>query len=158
MNYIDVILIAPVVFLCIKGLLSGFINQIAGLLGLVLGFYISLEFYSQAADFITEYYQSDYNHIIAFILLFVAVYITVTLIGKLITKATKALALSPLNRLLGLVLGAMKGAIVLVILLLILSYAKDLNNNKLSKEISKSIIYKTFIPYLDGFDSNSIRI
>ncbi len=157
MNYIDIILVVPFIFLVVKGFLSGFINQIAGLLGLIAGLYFAYNFYPEANKILLNYLKSDYNNIIAFILIFITVYFGVSIVGKLLTKASKALALSPLNRVLGMVLGALKGLVVMFVLLFILNYAKELNNSEIKQALSNSTIYEILSPIVKEYDLNSIN-
>jgi len=158
MNYVDIFLLSPLVFLAIKGFISGFINQIAGLVGLIIGLYFAYLFYLEGGKYISTFYKSDYNNIIAFILILAACYLGVSIVGKLLTKASKALALSPLNRVLGLAFGALKGLLITAILVFALNYAKSLNNNQISELLSDSVIYDFLSPLVKDIDTNSISI
>lgn len=158
MNYLDIILLIPLVWGFIRGLSKGFIIEIASLVALIVGIWAAINF----SDFLTSFlgskfdWNASYIPIISFIIIFVAVVIGIFILAKLIEKFVNLLALGLFNKLAGAVFGALKFAIILSVLFLIIN--KFDNKSELINQSTKqnSLLYKpitalipTIIPKLN---------
>lgn len=121
MNYIDIILLILLVFAAINGFRKGFIEELAGLIALILGIWAALQFSGLVASLIAENfnYQSKYLPVIAFVVTFIIVLILVNIIGGIASNIIKAVQLGFLNKLAGFVFGIIKGALVLSVFLVV---------------------------------------
>lgn len=144
MNYLDFILLVPVAWFGIRGLMRGLAMELASLIGLVCAIYISLHFSNFAANLLTDtfHFSGRFLPIASFIVTFLVVIIVFWIAGKAITKLFEAAELGFFNRLLGLVFGVVK-AVVLVSLLFFIIRAIDPNKKLVSDEDrNASIFYK----------------
>ncbi|MCK4661872.1 MAG: CvpA family protein [Bacteroidales bacterium] len=158
MNFIDIIIIIPLLWSAYKGFSKGLIITVASLAALILGIFGAIKF----SDFTSQYlienfdFNPDYLPIISFALTFVLIVIGVHLIARLLDKLVKAVALGFLNRISGLIFGIIKTAFIISIILVVLN-GFDKNLKFISPETKEnSILYKPLssfapliFPYLD---------
>lgn len=125
MNLLDLFILIPAVWLCIRGFSKGFIIELATLIGMVLGIIAAYYFAPQMQEFLKQYFTLSHQmlKILSYIIIFVLVLLTIYLIGKLIEKFIDILALGWLNKLLGAVFGLCKGLILIAIVFLIFEIA-----------------------------------
>jgi membrane protein required for colicin V production len=119
MNYLDIVIVTPLLYGFVKGFTNGLIKEITGLLGLFIGVYVAISFSSylhpKFEEFLGGYEQ--FIPIISFATLLVVSVIIIKKIGYIFDKLTKALALGFVSRLLGGVFGFLKIGIILTFLL-----------------------------------------
>jgi len=162
-NFLDVIIIIPLLLFAWQGYRKGFIIEVATLAALILGLFFAFYFSDYAANILTEYFNIDekYMAALSFIVTFIVVVIVIIAIGKILQKLIDIILLGFLNKAAGAIFGIVKGALILSILLLIINYFDT--NQKLIKEEYKenAIFYKpiaSFAPqlydwlHLDNFD------
>jgi membrane protein required for colicin V production len=125
MNLLDLFILIPLVWLCIRGFSKGLIIELATLIGMMLGILAAYYLSGYARDFIREYFTIGENtlKIISYTLIFLAVYLVVYIIGKVIEKSVDLLAMGWLNKLLGGIFGLAKGVVVVCIILFIFEKA-----------------------------------
>ena len=121
MNLLDLFILIPIVWLCIRGFTKGFIIELATLIGLVLGILAAYYFADNVQEYLKDYFtlSTQGMRIVSYILIFLAVLLVVYLIGKLIEKLVDIVALGWLNKILGAVIGLAKGVVVVAIILFI---------------------------------------
>jgi len=144
MNFIDIIIVIPILWFGFKGFRKGFIVEIASLAALMLGIWGGIHFSNFIAEYITKWFtiKSDYVPLISFSVTFLLIVILVFLIAKLVEKIVKSAGLGLPNRIAGAVLGAAKSIIIISIVLLLLN--KYDNSGFLIKNETKtqSLLYK----------------
>lgn len=125
MNFIDVLLIVPLIYAGWKGFQHGLIIEVFTLLALFVGLYAGINF----SDFIAEKlkttfdWNSPYLPTISFTLIFLAVGAMVYFAGKTIEQMVKVVNLTPINKFFGVFFGVLKMLYILsVIIVLIESY------------------------------------
>ncbi|MDR1973996.1 MAG: CvpA family protein [Bacteroidales bacterium] len=106
MNFLDIIFIIPVCWFGFSGLRKGFIMEIASLLAIVAGIYISYKFSHLVCEWL--HLTGSYANATAFVITLIAVMIGIFFLGKALDIFAKKLSLSFFNRLLGLALGFAK--------------------------------------------------
>ncbi|MCK5846128.1 MAG: CvpA family protein [Bacteroidales bacterium] len=123
MNYLDAILAIPLLWFTYKGFSKGLIIELATLIALLLGIYISAHFSDYTADFLRQKldFHSEYMSIISFSLTFVGVVFLVMIFGKSLEKVINVLLLGFINKILGGVFGLIKVAFILSIFIFILT-------------------------------------
>jgi membrane protein required for colicin V production len=121
MNYLDIVLAILLILSAINGFVKGFVEELAGLVALILGIWAALRFSDRVAQWLIDQFNWTFEHlnIIAFFITFILVVILVNLIGSWVNKMVKAVSLGFINRLAGLAFGVIKGALVLSIFLVI---------------------------------------
>jgi membrane protein required for colicin V production len=121
MNYVDIVLGILLILSALQGFSKGFVEELAGLVALILGIWAAIHFSDIVGQFLTTTFHMTFKHlnIIAFIVTFLIVVILVQIVGSMVNKMVKAISLGFLNRLAGLAFGAVKGALILSVLLVI---------------------------------------
>lgn len=119
MNWLDIVLAIPLLWLLYKGFRNGLIIELASLAALILGIYAALHFSFYVQGYLEENFEiaENYLYIISFAITFLIVAIIVYLAGKIIHKLVSIVALGFLNRLAGGIFGLMKAALVLSVIL-----------------------------------------
>jgi membrane protein required for colicin V production len=121
MNYVDLILGILLILSAINGFSKGFVEELAGLVALILGIWIAIHFSDVVGKFLIATFNIKFEHftVVAFIITFLIVVIIVHLIGSFVNKLVKIARLGFLNRLAGLAFGVVKGALILSVLLVV---------------------------------------
>ena len=119
MNYLDIILIIPLLWGLYKGFSKGLIIEAASLIALGLSVWGAIKFH----DFLSTWMQnslhwsSKYLPLLSFALIFIGVLLLVFGIAKLIEKIVKAVSLGFLNKLGGAIFGILKFGLILSMLI-----------------------------------------
>lgn len=156
MNWLDIVILIPVVFFAWQGMKNGLIMEVFTLAALILGIWASLEFSFIAEDFMRDNFdwRSEYLHIIAFIVTFIIVVVGVNIIGRVIEKIFHAIALGAVDKVLGLAFGAIKGILLLTIIFYVFDNF-EMEKGLIDKEVKKeSFCY----PLLEDFSAEMERI
>ena len=122
MNFIDIIILVPMLWFAYKGFTKGLIIELSTLLALLAGIYIASHFSNYTADFLQDKLslESEYMSIISFSITFLLVIILVILFGKSLEKVINLLMLSTINKIAGGIFGMVKVAFILSTLIMIL--------------------------------------
>ncbi len=163
MNYLDIILLIPLLWGLYKGLTRGIIKELASLGALVLGIYGAVHFSDQLQPTLQENTSMDDSllPIITFAATFIVIVLLVRLIGLLLDKIIKMVALGMISRLLGGVFGMLKTAIIISALLLVFN-TLDYQLELIPKEQKKNSLFhqpiSDMVPLLllDKQDGNSL--
>lgn len=140
MNFIDILILAPMIWFGFKGFRKGLVFEVAGIIALLAGTWMAINFSNKVATFIGL--SGKYVDIIAFVITFGAVIFLVYLFAKFIEKAVTFVVPEFLNNLGGLILGALKVAIIASVLLYFIT-SMDKYEFFLKKETkNNSIFYK----------------
>lgn len=169
MNYIDIILIIPIIWFAYQGFKRGLIIELASLVALVLGIYAAIYLSGYAASFLENNFDigSRYLPVISFIITFIIVVVIVHLIGRILEKLINMVALGFLNKLAGGIFGIFKAALFISIVLLVIHHFDDkwISNEKRES----SLLYKpiaSIAPFLwdiledfdfDGKEINKLK-
>jgi len=123
MNWLDVVLIIPLLWFTYKGFRNGFVVELASLAALILGIIIALQFSFYTEALLREYFDisDQYLYILSFAITFILVALLVFLAGKIIHKLVNIIALGFLNRLAGALFGLLKTALVLSVIIYFLN-------------------------------------
>ena len=114
MNYLDIVIAAPLLYGLIRGFANGLIKEVAGLLGLITGVYVAINFSYYLHPKFEEILggHEKFIPIIAFIILFVVSVAMIKILAYIIDKLAKTLSLGFVSRLLGAVFGFLKVVVV----------------------------------------------
>jgi len=144
MNFIDIIIIIPLLWFTYKGFTKGLIIELATLIALLLGIYIAAHFSNYTADFLMEKlnFHSEYMSIISFAITFILVVILVMIFGKSLEKVINILLLSFVNKMSGAAFGLIKVAFVISVIIMILGNM-NLEEKIITKELRQgSLLYE----------------
>ena len=123
MNYLDIIIAAPLLYGMIKGFYNGFVKELTSLLALFIGVYVAInfsEFLEPKFINILDGYQ-EFVPVLAFGVLFSVSVLCIKGLGFVIDKLTKALALGVFSRVFGGVFGFFKVVIIFSFLLFVIN-------------------------------------
>ena len=153
MNYLDIIIIIPLVWGSINGFRRGFIVEVASLVALIAGIYGAMEFSFLTANWLNENLEWSQNAVqmTAFVLTFIAIVLLVRLIAKLIQKLAKLAALGIVDKFFGAVFGTLKFLLIVSGILYILN-AVDSRYPFIDSELRESSIFyepaSSLIPFI----------
>ncbi len=110
MNYLDIILTVAVLYGSVTGFYKGLIKEVTGLLSIIIGVYIAINFSTLVEPYFEDYFK-EYKTlipIIAFAALFLSTFIAIKIVANVLDKITNALALGFISKTLGAIFGAFK--------------------------------------------------
>ena len=169
MNYLDIIIAAPLLYGLLKGFSNGIVKEVTSLSALLIGVYIAVnfsEFLEPKFIDILDGYQ-EFVPVLAFGVLFIVSVLCVKALGFVVDKLTQVLALGVFSRLFGGVFGFSK---VVVIFSFLVFFITDYNLvNKQAKE--DSVLFEPLVdianiitpqlkkhqPILDKIDNEAKR-
>ena len=114
MNFFDILTLVVLVWAIISGWKSGFISQLLGLLGIILGVVLSLRYGAAIGEML--HIDARFSVVAGFLITFVAILIVATLLARLLSKVLSFIGLSWVNTLLGIILSIIKRVVVLSML------------------------------------------
>lgn len=149
MNYIDIILLLPLLYGAYKGFSKGLIIEVATLLGLLLGVYITIRFSGYTEDFLRDFLNISFEYLsyVALGITFLVVVVIISLLGKMLTKLINIISLGLVNKLLGTVLGIAKYFIILCIVLLVVNALNQRFHFISEKAEEGSFLYNAFLTF-----------
>lgn len=113
MNFLDFLILIPVAWFGFKGFKNGLINELASILALVLGVWVTIKF----SDFVAvKLGDIPAVKAVAFILTFLAVLVGVYFAGKLVERIVKLMIPAFLNNVFGLLFGVAKTMVVISVI------------------------------------------
>jgi membrane protein required for colicin V production len=159
MSYIDLLILIPIVWGCIRGFMRGLVMELATLTGLILGIIAAFYFASDLGGLLRQYFTFGESaaRIISSVLIFTAVMLIAWLVGKAIEKTVELIALGWLNKLLGAVVGIVKGAVVAALLLYVVVYFDKNQKIITPREKEKSMFYQAVSRVIPSLVSNVSR-
>ncbi len=143
MNYLDILLIIPIIIGAWRGFKKGFIIEIFTLLALLVGIYAGIHFSDMMAVILRENVglTSKYMPAISFTITFLLVGAMVFFAGKMIEKAIKVVALGTINKFVGMIFGIVKMIFILSIGVVILD-AYDQEGDFIGESLkNESLLY-----------------
>ncbi|MBN2768360.1 MAG: CvpA family protein [Campylobacterales bacterium] len=162
LHYFDIIIGSIILILGLKGLFRGFVNEIIGLLGLVLGVFLGSRFNLVVADFINENIYKAQNDallkLIAFMVILATIWWGSIAIGSTFSKLVNMSGLGFLNNILGFITGGGKYFIIFALITAALSNIEGVRINFVPK-VQNSILYEPLLTtgsYLINIDLNNI--
>jgi membrane protein required for colicin V production len=117
MNWLDWVLLILVAIAAVRGFMRGFILELCGLIGLVLGIWGAIHLNDRVAAWLG---LDVANEVLSFLVTLGLIVALVHLLGLLLTKVLEAAQLELPNRLGGLLFGAVRKAFLLSVVLNVL--------------------------------------
>jgi membrane protein required for colicin V production len=142
--WFDAIVLGITIILAIKGFLNGFVKEIAGLIGLVGGFYLASKFYHMAGVYIDknlfEIKNKSAVDLVGFIAVFVGVWLSCVFLGFLVNKILTISSLGFFDRILGFIFAGAKFFVLISIIVYFL-YRFDFIREKSEKYLKDSRVF-----------------
>jgi membrane protein required for colicin V production len=122
MNYIDISLCIPLVWVLYKGFTKGLIVEAATFVAFGLGVWGAMHFANLITTKIHEIFNwnSPYLSIVSFAITFLGIVICIYFVAKLIQKAAEGMALGPINKIGGAIFGVLKFGLLMSIVIFII--------------------------------------
>jgi membrane protein required for colicin V production len=154
MNFFDILTLVALVWAVVSGWRSGFVSQLFGLLGIILGIVLALHYGAAVGEML--HIDERFSVVAGFLIAFVATLVIATLLAKLIAKVLSFIGLGWINTLLGIALSIVKGAVVLSMLYAAI-YELNANLNFVEPQyfdnsVSFDIVRKTAQPLFDYWE------
>jgi membrane protein required for colicin V production len=116
----DIIVLALVGVLILRGLLKGLARQIAGLAGIAAGYVVAMKFYLPLATKFLTGFRPATSHVVSFLAIFIACIVAASIIGSIVGRLMSAAGLGILNRIGGGLLGGIKGCLIVAVVTMML--------------------------------------
>lgn len=121
MNPFDMAIVVILSYCMIRGAFRGIIREVAGIAGILGGFYAAFIHHDTLAPLLSGWiHNMHYLYISSFILLFCVVFLVVMLVGVVIRALFKLMLLGFIDRVLGIVFGGAKAVIIVSLLFFML--------------------------------------
>lgn len=122
MNLLDMIIIAAMIFLIVRGIFRGFFKEIASLAGVILGIWLGYQYQPEMTEYLKTYLPYGiFLPIISFAVIFTIVLILCNLAGWGIKKMMEKVLLGWADKTMGAGLAILKGIIIIYFALVLLS-------------------------------------
>lgn len=144
MNYLDIILILPLLYGAWKGYKKGLIIELFTLLAMLVGLYAAINFSDYMVEILKENLNitGQYLPVVAFVCTFLIIGAMVYFLGKVLEKVIKVVQLSALNKFGGICFGVSKMLVVSGVIVIVLE-SIDQRNDFISGDLkSSSLLYK----------------
>ncbi len=150
MNIIDFILLAPLAYGLVRGMIKGLIYQLSGLLATVVGYLAAAKYANQLSTILHETFGLDefWVHLFSYLLIFGAVALAFYALGKMLTRTLQFMALGFVNRLLGGLFGFCKMLLILLVILYLI-YPAIGSSFAQSAKGQDSLLLAFFIEYAE---------
>lgn len=127
MNYIDLIILAPLLWGAVRGFMKGFIISVSGLLALVLGIYGAVLLSDHLGLYLADEhgFEGAMMPFVAFALVFLGIVIGIHFLGRLIQKAIQLAALGLADKMAGGVFGIARAVLILSVVVLLLEKVNE---------------------------------
>ena len=113
MNILDVVIAVVMIFLIVRGVMRGFVGEIASLAGIILGIWLAIRFMTQVTVLLKPHLPTfSFLPVVSFALIFLGVLIACNLLGWGLRVLFKKTALGWLDRTLGALLAVVKGVVI----------------------------------------------
>lgn len=161
-TWFDIIVIAVVVILGIKGVINGLIKEVFGLIGIIGGVIVASRNASLVGEQISLYLyelSDSAEFFFGFLLTLLIFWFICLLLGNLLSKMLKMSGLGFVDRLFGFFVGAAKIFLVLAILVAIVSRISVLNQ-KISPYFKGSKVYPVLLAageFIMAMDISSVQ-
>ena len=124
MNWVDIVIIVLLGAAVVLGFKKGLVQEIVGIIALVVAFFFALLSHGAAAGALLKAFPkipAGVAPTIGFVVMFLSAFLAITLAGWLLAKIIKATPLDFADKLGGMAAGLFKGALVISILLMLLA-------------------------------------
>lgn len=144
MAAIDLILLAILAYALIRGMMRGFVMEMAGLFGIVISLFVAKNFSDLIMSKLLEAFgmQQETSHLVSFFIVFLLAMIGVRFLAALVNRLVSFAMLGWLNKLLGGIFSAVKYALILGVALYGFDKLNDYAHLISEETIAQSKLYE----------------
>jgi membrane protein required for colicin V production len=160
MNYIDIVILIPLLWAGYRGFSKGFIIELASIVALVLGIWGGVHFSDLIGGFVKDNISDKYEPVISFTIIFIAIVVGVFVIGKMLEKVINLAQLKIANKIAGAVFGVGKIVLMWSFLIIIINQYDSKFHFIPEETKESSLLYeplidlsKTIVPAVEGSDT-----
>ena len=159
MNYLDYLLLLPVMYGLYRGFTKGFILELASLVALVAGVYGAMHFSSFTFEYLSEFVEieTSYLQLASYGLTFLLIVLVITLTGKILTMLVKMVALGLVNRMMGAIFGGLKALLILSVLLLFFDRLNKQFGIVKDEVLEASVLYSPILTHTQNIYPNVLE-
>ena len=141
MNWLDLLIIIPLLAGLFSGYKNGLIGEVASLAALILGIWGAIKFSDWTANLlITWGVESQYMHIISFVVTFIIIVVVIQIMAKMLSQLLKSLALGWADRIAGIAIGVIKAALITSVILIIIDMV-DERKSIIPEDVKKESLF-----------------
>lgn len=151
MNYIDIIILIPILFFAIRGLKCGLIKELTGIASIALGIVLAIKFAKTFSTILENFNITDsvYIPLIAFATIFIIVVILTVFISKLVCKFIKVVKLDWLNKFGGMLFSVLKTILIISAILYVSNEILYVVYGELPQILQNSSLYEPISSVID---------
>ena len=143
MNFLDAIIIAPLIYGAYKGFQKGLIYEVAMILGLIIGVYCGFKFSGLAFELLQKIFP-DEGHLLHYISFFVVITVIVLIFifyARLMEAVLKITSLNVFNKVAGAIFGLLKFALAISVIFWLLKPVENSLSIIPEKSRKESLLY-----------------
>ena len=145
MNIIDYLILIPLVYLTVKGVLRGFIREVSSLAGIILGIWLGNVYQPDVSKLLYHYLpDSKFIPLISLALIFIVILILCNLAGWGLRLLFKKTLLGWFDRLLGGVFAVLKTIIIAYVAIIILTFYVSATGPLISESLLAPWIIRSY--------------
>ncbi len=154
----DALVLLVLIAFLVRGILVGFIRQIAFIIAMFAAFIITGQFEKNFLDLILPYIDSpQLAFIISYIILFIAIYYATILLGYLLKKVVDIDLIEWFDKVMGALIGVLKAFFVSTLIFMALTSIMSGSNTVLTKSYSYPLFSKSSKVLLQILKDNNLR-
>ena len=150
MQVLDMVYLALIGLLVLRGFLKGFTGEFFSIASLALGISAAALLFRQGAHFLRSNYlpAALLPEIFAFLIIFIAVFIMTKILERIVKDIIARLNLETLDKMLGIVLGLAESFAIIILSLFFLSIQHIFDHTPL---VEHSIFAQLLMPFVEVF-------
>jgi membrane protein required for colicin V production len=162
MNFIDILIVIPIIFGAYRGFKNGLVLEVFLLLALFVGLFVGINFSEFFSDKLKLWFGWDnqYLPIITFSIIFIAIGAMIYFLGITLDKLIKAVKLTLVNKIFGSVFSSIKTLYFVSITLILISAFDKKGTFIPEKAREGSLLYQPTISFstntVPGFSESNI--
>ncbi len=163
MNLLDIVVLALVALLGLKGLVRGLIKEVFGLVSIVGGVFFASRFADELGGYIHTVFfpieNDGVKSLVGFVILFALIWAGIQLLGTVLAKMVKVSGLGFLDKLGGMAVGSAKIFLVFSIIAYgfgSVAFVKEMVKEKMSNSFMFPILFNTG-SYIVSIDSLRLK-
>ena len=148
LNILDVVLLSVIALFTLRGALRGFLDEVAGLVGILGGVWLAGRYYGELGRIFSQYTTSQWVYIVAYVLILCMVMFVISMISRALHSFLKMAYADWINHLAGAAVGGLKGFLICAVMVTLLTYfINDADFIKKSRTVVCTAAYKQRIAH-----------